>query len=125
MAKILIVDDSGYARRVHRGILESGGHAVVEASTGMGAIESYFLEHPDLALLDLSMEDMGGVEVLTRLREMDPESQVIVISADVQRTTEQAVMAAGARRFLGKPVDQERLLSTVTEVLASVAGGAK
>jgi two-component system chemotaxis response regulator CheY len=125
MAKILIVDDSGYARRVHRGILESGGHAVVEASTGMGAIETYFLEKPDLALLDLSMEDMGGVEVLSRLQEMDPESRVIVISADVQRTTEEAVMAAGARRFLGKPVDQTRLLSAVHEVLESVAGGAE
>jgi two-component system, chemotaxis family, chemotaxis protein CheY len=125
MAKILIVDDSGYARRVHRGILESGGHAVVEAATGMGAIETFFLEKPDLALLDLSMEDMGGVEVLSRLQEMDPESRVIVISADVQRTTEQAVMAAGARRFLGKPVDETRLLNAVHEVLESVAGGAE
>ena len=123
MAKILIVDDSGYARRVHRGILESAGHTVVEASTGMGAVEVFFLEKPELVLLDLSMEDMGGVEVLTRLREIDAESRVIVISADVQRTTEQAVMSAGARRFLGKPADQAKLLATVQEVLESVPEG--
>lgn len=123
MAKILIVDDSGYARRVHRGILESAGHSVVEASTGMGAVEAFFLEKPELVLLDLSMEDMGGVEVLTRLREIDAESRVIVISADVQRTTEQAVMSAGARRFLAKPADPAKLLSTVQEVLESVPEG--
>jgi two-component system, chemotaxis family, chemotaxis protein CheY len=121
MAKVLIVDDSGYARRVHRGILESAGHSVVEASTGMGAVEAFFLEKPELVLLDLSMEDMGGVEVLTRLREIDAESRVIVISADVQRTTEQAVMAAGAKRFLAKPADQAKLLGTVTEVLDAAA----
>ncbi|HYC50566.1 MAG TPA: response regulator, partial [Gemmatimonadaceae bacterium] len=92
MAKLLIVDDSGYARRVHRGILESGGHTVVEAATGMAAIEAFFLEHPDLVLLDLSMEDMGGIDVLKRLQEMDATSRVMVISADVQRSTEQEVM---------------------------------
>lgn len=123
MAKILIVDDSGYARRVHRGILESAGHSVVEASTGMGAVEAFFLDKPELVLLDLSMEDMGGVEVLSRLREIDAESRVIVISADVQKTTEQAVMSAGARRFLGKPADQAKLLETITEVLESVSEG--
>ena len=118
MAKILIVDDSGYARRVHRGILESGGHSVIESATGMGAIEQYFLEHPDAVLLDLSMADMGGADVLARLQELDATSRVIVISADVQRTTEQAVMAAGARRFVGKPADAAKLLQTVNEVLA-------
>jgi two-component system, chemotaxis family, chemotaxis protein CheY len=125
MAKVLIVDDSGYARRVHRGILEHGGHSVVEASTGLGAIETYFLERPEAVLLDLSMSDMGGVEVLSRLQEMDVASRVIVISADVQRTTEQAVIAAGARRFLGKPVDPARLLQTLADVLAHADGTAE
>lgn len=118
MAKVMIVDDSGYARRVHRGILESAGHSVVEASTGMGALETYYLERPSLVLLDLSMADMGGVEVLKRLREIDATTNVIVISADVQRTTEQSVMDAGARRFLGKPADSARLLDEVKSVLA-------
>jgi two-component system chemotaxis response regulator CheY len=117
MAKVMIVDDSGYARRVHRGILESAGHSVVEASTGMGAIETFYLERPSLVLLDLSMEDMGGVEVLKRLREIDATTNVIVISADVQRTTEQTVMDAGARRFLGKPADSNRILSEVESLL--------
>jgi two-component system, chemotaxis family, chemotaxis protein CheY len=121
MAKVMIVDDSGYARRVHRGILESGGHSVVEASTGLGALETYFLEKPDVVVLDLSMEDMGGVDVLKRLREMDVTARAIVVSADVQRTTEEQVLEAGARRFIGKPVDAGRLLREVNAVLDAPA----
>lgn len=120
MATILAVDDSGFARRLHRQMLESAGHAVVEAGTGMGALESYFLHHPDLVLLDLSMEDIGGLEVLRRLREMDPGARVVVISADVQRSTERMAAEAGALRFLGKPVGAEQLLETVSGILEGV-----
>ena len=118
MASIMIVDDSNYTRRTHRRILESDGHAVHEASSGMAAIESYFLHRPDLVLLDLTMEDIGGLEVLTRLREMQADARVIVISADVQRTTTQLVTDSGALRFLGKPVTAEGLLEAVRSVLA-------
>jgi two-component system chemotaxis response regulator CheY len=120
MAKIMIVDDSAYARRVHRAILERAGHFVVEASTGSGAIEMFSLEHPDAILLDLSMEDIGGIDVLRVMRELDGAARVIVVSADVQRSTEQAVLAGGAERFLAKPATAEHLLATV----ASVLGGA-
>lgn len=121
MGKILIVDDSGYARRVHRQILESGGHQVVEACTGMAALERFFLDAPDVVLLDLSMEDLGGLEVLKRLLEMDPDVRVIVISADVQRTTERMVLDAGAVRFIGKPAGAEQLRETIGELLGAGA----
>lgn len=113
MATIMIVDDSNYTRRTHRRILESDGHVVHEASSGMSAIESYFVHRPDLVLLDLTMEDMGGLEVLEKLREMQAKARVIVISADVQRSTAQLVADSGALRFLGKPVSAEDLLATV------------
>src|SRR5829696_8940900 len=117
MTKVMIVDDSGYARRVHRKMLEAVGHIVVEASTGMGALEMYFLEKPEVVLLDLSMEDMGGLEVLRKLREMDATARVVVISADVQRTTGEMALAAGAYQFLGKPVKSDDLRAVV-ETLA-------
>ena len=113
MAKILIVDDSAYARRVHRKILESGGHEVVEASSGLAAIESFGLERPDAVLLDLSMEDLGGLEVLEQIRTMDPKAPVIVVSADVQRSTADRVRAAGASGFVAKPVTADSLLASV------------
>lgn len=121
MGKILIVDDSNYARRVHRQILESGGHEVVEAATGMAALERFYLDSPDVVVLDLSMEDIGGLDVLRRLREMDPEARIIVVSADVQRTTERLVLDSGAMRFIGKPAGPEQLLDTIGELLGAGA----
>jgi len=121
MASIMIADDSGYTRRTHRRILESDGHTVHEAASGMAAIEGFFVHRPDLVLLDLTMEDMSGLEVLARLREMDAGVRVVVVSADVQRSTAQMVAEAGALRFLGKPVSPESLLGTVRDVLAECA----
>src|ERR1700761_1605079 len=105
MARIMIVDDSAYARRVHRSILEKAGHSVVEASTGVGAIEQYAVERPAVVLLDLSMEDIGGLEVLRTLRQIDPEANVVVISADIQRSTADDVNSGGAKRFIHKPAN--------------------
>lgn len=121
MATIMIVDDSAYTRRTHRRILESEGHVVVEAASGMAAIEGYFVQRPDLMILDLTMEDMTGLDVLARLRELNAGARVIVVSADVQRSTAQLVADAGALRFVGKPVSPEELLRTVRELLAEVA----
>jgi two-component system, chemotaxis family, chemotaxis protein CheY len=118
MATIMIVDDSNYTRRTHRRIVESDGHVVHEASTGLAAIEGYFVHRPDLVLLDLTMEDMGGLDVLAKLREFDPGARVIVVSADVQRSTSKLVAESGAIRFLGKPVTAEGLLDAVRGALA-------
>jgi len=119
MAKIMIVDDSAYARRVHRAMLETSGHSVIEAATGIGAIEMFSLERPDIVILDLSMADLGGLEVLKTLRELDEQARVIVVSADVQRSTEQSVKAAGAERFLAKPANAEQLAAAISDVLGA------
>ena len=121
MACIMIADDSSYTRRTHRRILESEGYVVHEAASGLAALEGYFVHRPDIVLLDLTMEDMSGLDVLSRLREMEPSARVVVISADVQRSTAQLVTDAGALRFLGKPVSPETLLGTVRDVLAGCA----
>lgn len=117
MATILVVDDSGYARRLLRKLLETHGHTVTEAGSGLGALESYFVQRPELVLLDLTMEDMSGFDVLARLREADPTARVIVISADVQRSTAKLVSDAGAFRFLGKPADGGEVLAAVAAAL--------
>ena len=117
MARIMIVDDSAYARRVHRGILERAGHEVIEASSGSAAIETFALVRPEIVLLDLSMEDIGGVDVLRALRQLDGEARVIVVTADVQRSTEEAVLAAGAERVVPKPASPEQLTLAINDVL--------
>jgi two-component system, chemotaxis family, chemotaxis protein CheY len=116
MEKVLIVDDSSFTRRVHTKIFEAAGYEVVQRATGMGAIEAYSLDKPRVVLLDLSMEDLGGLEVLKTILQLDPQARVIVISADVQRSTEQTVLNAGAAKFFGKPANEQQLLAAVAEL---------
>ncbi len=115
--RILVVDDSNLARRRARSILEGGGYEVLEAEDGMAALERYFVEKPDVVLLDLVMKGMYGLEVLTKLREMDPLARVIVVSADVQTSSHELVAAAGAAGFLVKPLDEQDALALVRAAL--------
>ncbi len=114
---VLVVDDSGFARRTLRLMLESAGLTVDEASNGNDALERYFLHRPDLVLLDLVMEGMTGMEVLARLRELDPKARVIVATADVQSATRSEAQASGASGFINKPFEAKRVLETLATVL--------
>jgi two-component system chemotaxis response regulator CheY len=116
--RILIVDDSGLSRRTLRQILEPAGYDVVEAEDGLSALERYFLEKPDVVLLDLVMKGMYGLEVLTKLRELDGDAKVVVVSADIQTSSQQLVEAAGAKAFVNKPFDKAEILNALTAVLA-------
>ncbi len=116
-AKVLVVDDSRLARRSLRQILEPAGFAIVEAEDGMNALERYFLEKPDVVFLDLLMEGMHGFDVLAKLREMDPQARVLVVSADVQSSSREMAQAAGASGFIEKPFDARRIVEAVGAVL--------
>lgn len=116
-AKVLVVDDSAMSRRMVRRILEQGGYSVIEADEGVAALETYFLEKPDLVLLDLVMKGMYGLDVLTKLRELDPGARVVVASADIQSSTRDMARDAGACFFLNKPFVPEQVLSTVSAAL--------
>jgi two-component system chemotaxis response regulator CheY len=120
-AKILVVDDSALSRRTLRRIVESAGYEVLEAEDGMSALEVYFLEKPELVLLDLVMKGMYGLEVLVKLREMDPRALVIVASADIQSSTRKMVADAGALAFLNKPFVPEQVIAAVESALAEGA----
>jgi two-component system, chemotaxis family, chemotaxis protein CheY len=111
--KILIVDDSGLARRSTRRALESAGYQVVEAEDGLSALECYFVEKPAVVLLDLVMRGMYGLDVLEKLRELDPAARVVVITADIQTTSRDLVSAAGASAFLSKPARAEDIVAAV------------
>ncbi len=117
-AKVLLVDDSRLARRGLRQVLESAGFAVVEAEDGMRALERYFLDKPDVVVLDLLMEGMHGFDVLAKLREMDPAARVLVISADIQSSSREMAAAAGACGFLEKPFDGQEVVEAVSTVLS-------
>ncbi|HET6977150.1 MAG TPA: response regulator [Pyrinomonadaceae bacterium] len=121
--KVLIVDDSSLSRRTLKRILEAAGYEIVEADDGMVALEMYFLEKPDLVMLDLVMKGMYGLDVLAKLREMDQQSRVIVASADIQSSTRRMVDEAGALGFINKPFISEDVIAAVEAALAKGASG--
>jgi two-component system chemotaxis response regulator CheY len=117
-ARILVVDDSGLARRRARTILEGAGFEVLEAEDGMSALERYFVSKPDVVLLDLVMKGMYGLDVLSKLRELDPAAKVIVVSADVQTSSHDMVADAGGAAFVIKPFEPDEIVSKVNSMLS-------
>ena len=116
--RILVVDDSSLARRMTRKILEELGHEVEEAPDGAQALEQFLLNRHDAVVLDLLMHGMDGVEVLRKLKEMNPQLPVIVLTADIQRTTRDMVKHAGAVAMVNKPVSKEQLAEVLPIALA-------
>ena len=120
-AHILLVDDSGFARRTLRQIVEKAGYTVDEAKDGMEALERYALHKPDIVLLDMVMDGMKGMEVLMKLRELDAEAKIVLATADIQASTKSEAQAAGASGMISKPFQGEQVLQAVETV---GAGGA-
>ena len=116
-AKILIIDDSGLTRRSLRAILETVGCEVVEAEDGLTGLEHYYLEKPDVVILDLVMRGMYGLQVLEKLRELDPRARVVVVSADIQTSSQELAQQAGAAAFVNKPFDKAEILAALETAL--------
>jgi two-component system, chemotaxis family, chemotaxis protein CheY len=117
MSKILIVDDSNMSRRNLRRILEGAGHQVVEAAEGMAALESYFIEKPEIVFLDMTMKGMHGLDVLAKLRGMDPAARVVIATADIQKSTQSMAQENGACGFVHKPFVDEDILKAAQAAL--------
>jgi CheY-like chemotaxis protein len=117
MAKIMVIDDSAYARHILKNALEKGGFEVVEASNGMEALEQIPIAQPNLVTMDLLMPGMQGQELLQHIKTSYPGLKVIVVTADIQEDTRQELLAAGADEFINKPVSAEVLLEAVTRLL--------
>ena len=116
-SKILVVDDSGLARRLIRKILEELGYEVEDVSDGAQALERYLLNQHDAVVLDLLMHGMYGVDVLLKLKQLNPDLPVIIASADIQKTTREQVKEGGASAMVNKPVTKEQLAEVLDVVL--------
>ena len=116
--KVLIVDDSALTRRSLRQILESAGCDVVEAEDGLSGLERYYLEKPDVVLLDLVMRGMYGLDVIQKLRELDADARIVVVSADIQSSSHELAAQAGAKAFINKPFDKAEILVALDTALA-------
>jgi len=115
MPNILIVDDSWLTRRGVKRILSSKGYGVIEAENGLQAMEMIRSEEQplDAIILDLLMPEMGGMELLEKLREQEIKLPVVVLTADIQHTVKKKCIERGAIGFINKPPDPENLLDIV------------
>ena len=116
-ARILVVDDSGFSRRVVRQILENAGYQIEEAADGFRALELYPSIRPDVVLMDVVMDPISGLELLPLILELDPKAKVIAATADIQEQTAEALKKAGALGLLNKPFKKDELLANVSMVL--------
>lgn len=115
--KILIVDDAKFMRVRCSRILTAHGFAVVEAENGVQAIEQYQTESPDAVLMDISMPEMDGLNALRAIREVDPSARVAMLTALGQQNMVIEAIKAGARDFIVKPFEPERVLKSLHKLL--------
>lgn len=112
MKRLLIVDDALIMRlRIREIALLCGWTVVAEANNGKQSVDLYREFQPDLVTMDIVMPEMDGVEALKRIREMDPEARVCMVSAVDQREKLMECIRLGAVDFIVKPFEKSRLIS--------------
>ena len=119
MARILVVDDAAFARVRTRRVLVEAGHEVLEAENGRQAVEMYELHRPDAVLLDITMPEMDGIEALAAIRQLDPDARVAMLTAVGHQGVILDAIKRGARDFLVKPIESDRLVSVIGRLVAS------
>jgi len=122
MPRILVVDDSLFARLNICGMLEEAGHETLHATNGREGLEKILTEKPDCVFTDLLMPEMDGVELLAALQERKVNLPVIVLSADIQESKRQKCLSLGSRGFISKPPVKEALLEAIEKALGAGKG---
>ncbi len=118
MATILVVDDAAFMRMRCAKLLKENGYDVLEAENGAEALEVYKKSKPDAVLMDITMPEMDGIAALKALREMDPNARVAMVTAMGQQSIIMDAIKIGAKDFVVKPFEKERVLEAVEKLLA-------
>ena len=119
MAKnILICDDAAFMRMMIKDILTKNGYNVVgEAENGAKAVEKYNELKPDLVLMDITMPEMDGIQALKKIKETDSSAMIIMCSAMGQQAMVIESIQSGAKDFIVKPFQADRVLEAVKKVV--------
>ena len=118
MATILLADDLAFIKMVQKEILEKRGYQVVgEAKDGIEVIEKYKKLKPDVVIMDITMPRMDGLNALKAIKQVDPTARVIVCSALGQQKLIIEAIKMGAKDFIVKPFDPERLAAAIQKAL--------
>ncbi len=115
---ILVCDDAAFMRVMIKDILTKNGYNIAgEAENGQKAVEKYNETKPDLVLMDITMPEMDGIQALKKIKEMDPGASVIMCSAMGQQAMVIEAIQSGAKDFIVKPFQAERVLEAVKKVV--------
>ena len=119
MAKrVLVCDDAAFMRMMIKDILSKNGYEIAgEAENGVKAVEKYNETKPDLVLMDITMPEMDGIQALKAIRELDSSACVIMCSAMGQQAMVIEAIQSGAKDFIVKPFQAERVLEAVKKVV--------
>ena len=119
MAKgILLVDDAAFMRMMLKDILVKNGYEVLgEAENGIKAIEKYKELNPDLVIMDITMPEMDGIEAVKEIKKVNPAATVIMCSAMGQQAMVIEAIQSGAKDFIVKPFQADRILEAVKKVI--------
>lgn len=121
MARILIVDDSLVMRKNLSLILKNDGHEVVgEAANGRQGVTMYKDLKPDLVTMDISMPLMSGVEAVAKIIEEDPQAKIVMISAVNQKKMVFNALNSGAKHYVVKPIEPDKVTAVIGAVLSEV-----
>jgi two-component system chemotaxis response regulator CheY len=118
MARIMICDDATFIRMMIKDIVITYGHEVAgEAENGQIALSKYKECKPDLVMMDITMPEMNGIEALRGIKQADPEAKVIMCSAMGQQSMVIDAIQAGAKDFIVKPFQPEKIIETIRKIL--------
>ena len=118
MARVLVVDDAVFMRKVVSDALAKGGHEVIgEAANGQEAVDQFQSLKPEVMTLDITMPEKDGLTALREIIAMDPQARVVMCSALGQETKVLEAIKAGAKDFVVKPFQPDRVLSAIAKAV--------
>jgi len=116
MCSILIVDDAAFMRLNLKNILKANYEIIGEAENGQKAVEKYQELDPDIVTMDITMPEMDGLEAIKAIMDIDPEAKIVVCSAMGQQKMVVKAVEMGAKDFIVKPFNEDRVLEAVKKI---------
>lgn len=118
VATIMLCDDASFMRMTLLKIVEPAGHKVIgQAENGAEAIKLYKELKPEIVLMDITMPEVDGIEATKKIKEYDPDAKVIMVSAMGQMVKVCEAIDAGAKDFVVKPFDPDKILQCIDKIL--------
>ncbi|TCL40145.1 two-component system chemotaxis response regulator CheY [Anaerospora hongkongensis] len=116
--RVLVVDDAAFMRMMIKDILSKNGYEIIgEAENGLKAIEKFQELRPDLTTMDITMPELDGISAVKEIKKMDPSAKVIMCSAMGQQAMVIEAIQSGARDFIVKPFQPDRVLEAVRKAV--------